>query len=98
MRLTGSFQTIVTQGVSGTTTSSASGRSTSAGAVLTGSSPPRPLPLVSPINAGPVARHASGPPGRGRPAAIHGAGGGARTSLSLPFVTDPGAGGQATGA
>src|SRR5262249_36679986 len=47
MRLTGSFQTIVTQGVSGTTSSSASGRSTSAGATLTGSSPPQPA-LQSP--------------------------------------------------
>ncbi len=35
---------------------------------------------------------------RGRATAIHGRGGGARTSLSLPFVMDPGAGGQATGA
>src|SRR6516165_2008340 len=38
----------------------------------------------------------------GRPRAVPplsmGRGGGARTSLSLPFVTDPGAGGQTTGA
>src|ERR1039458_6106956 len=36
MRLTGSFQTMVTHGVSGTTSSNVSGRSTSAGATLTG--------------------------------------------------------------
>src|SRR5580692_11707723 len=36
MRLTGSFHTMVTQGVSGTASSRTSGRSTSAGATLTG--------------------------------------------------------------
>src|SRR6266704_273591 len=42
MRLTGSFQTIVTQGMSGTALSTVSGRSTSAGATLTDNSPPCP--------------------------------------------------------
>src|SRR5215831_19087714 len=62
MRLTGSFQTIVTQGVSGTTSSPASGRSTStsAGATLTGLSPPRSL-TVSLNHAPPGAGHACCP-------------------------------------
>src|SRR5215469_10011241 len=90
MRLTGSFQTIVTQGVSGTTSSPASGRSTStsAGATLTGSSPPR-SPTVSLNHAPPVTGHA-GCPGLVRHRAT--------PIRSLPFVTVPDAGGQGPGA
>src|SRR5579859_2945291 len=90
MRLTGSFQTIVTQGVSGTTTSSVSGRSTSAGATLTGSSPPRPLP-VCPLPGMPVI-----PPG---PAVVPGPDPALATPIrSLPFVTDRGTWDQGNGA
>src|SRR5262252_623850 len=89
MRLTGSFQTIVTQGVSGTTSSPVSGRSTSAGATLTGCSPPQrsySLPLK---DAPPAAGHACCPGLVGhRPAPIR----------SLPLVTVPDADGQAPGA
>src|SRR5215471_14257704 len=87
MRLTGSFQTIVTQGVSGTASSPVSCRSTSAGATLTGLSPPR-LPYSLPQACPPVAGHARCPGlVRRRAAPIR----------SLPLVTVPDAGGQGTG-
>src|SRR5215510_11785881 len=89
MRLTGSFQTIVTQGVSGTRSSSASGRSTSAGATLTGSSPPQPAFTVSLKHAPPFAKHA-----RCLGLLRHDA----APVRSLPLVTDPDARGQRPGA
>src|SRR5215472_9549225 len=91
MRLTGSFQTIVTQGVSGTRCSLASVRSTSAGATLTGTSPPR-----VPSSQSPPPRLLLSP---GCPAACPGprpAGAGA--VRSLPFVTDLHPGDPAAGA
>src|SRR6516162_6716820 len=88
MRLTGSFQTIVTQGVSGTTSSPTSGRSTSAGATLTGSSPP--FPSYSLPQACSSCVRAACCPGLARhPVA---------PIRSLRLVTVPDAGGQAPGA